>query len=96
VMLVAVMPLNVTVLVPCVDPKPDPAIVIEAPTAPDVGLRLEMFGAALATWGAMSRARSAMSRDTPILTRDVIRDLQAVKLSAVAIANVGRLTSGTS
>jgi hypothetical protein len=39
---VAVVPLNVTVLVPCVAPKPDPAIVTEAPTAPDVGDKLVM------------------------------------------------------
>jgi hypothetical protein len=40
---VAAVPLNVTVLVPCVAPKPDPAIVTEAPTAPEVGKRLVML-----------------------------------------------------
>ena len=34
---VAVTPLNVTVLVPCVDPKFVPVIVTDAPTAPLVG-----------------------------------------------------------
>ena len=43
---VAVVPLNVTVLVPCVAPKFVPVIVIDAPTAPDVGLRLVIVGVA--------------------------------------------------
>jgi hypothetical protein len=43
---VAVVPLNFTVLVPWVVPKFDPATVTEAPTAPDVGVRLVMLGAA--------------------------------------------------
>jgi hypothetical protein len=38
------IPLNVTVLVPCADPKFVPAIVIDAPTAPDVGDKLVMLG----------------------------------------------------
>ena len=43
---VAVTPLNVTVLVPWVDPKPLPEIVTEVPTFPEVGDRLLIFGAA--------------------------------------------------
>ena len=35
---VAAVPLNVTVLVPCVAPKFVPAIVTEVPTGPDVDL----------------------------------------------------------
>jgi hypothetical protein len=45
---VAVVPLNLTVLVPCVVPKPVPVIVTDAPTAPDVGDKLEIVGAASA------------------------------------------------
>jgi hypothetical protein len=41
---VAVVPLNFTVLVPCELPKPLPAIVTDAPTAPDVGERLLILG----------------------------------------------------
>jgi hypothetical protein len=41
---VAVVPLNLTVLVPCVAPKFAPAIVTVAPTNPDVGFRLVMLG----------------------------------------------------
>jgi hypothetical protein len=46
---VAAVPLNVTVLVPCVAPKLAPAIVTEVPTAPEVGLRVEMLGAGTVT-----------------------------------------------
>jgi len=42
---VAVVPLNCTVLVPCVAPKFAPAIVTDVPTSPDVGFRLVMLGA---------------------------------------------------
>jgi hypothetical protein len=42
---VAVVPLKVIVLVPCVVPKFVPVTVTEAPTAPVVGDRLEIVGA---------------------------------------------------
>jgi hypothetical protein len=42
---VPAVPLNVTVLVPCEDPKLVPAIVTAVPTAPDVGLSTVMLGA---------------------------------------------------
>lgn len=41
---VADAPLNVTVLVPCVDPKLAPVIVTDDPTGPVAGLRLVMDG----------------------------------------------------
>jgi hypothetical protein len=44
VIAVAVVVLNFTVLVPCVEPKPVPVIVTDAPTAPVVGDRLVMLG----------------------------------------------------
>ncbi|SRR6266403_2684085 len=40
----AVVPLNLTVLVPCVDPNVVPVIVTEAPTAPDVTDKLVIAG----------------------------------------------------
>jgi hypothetical protein len=43
---VATVPLNVTVLAPCVVPKFAPVIVIDAPTAPDVGEIVVMLGVA--------------------------------------------------
>src|SRR5262245_17682592 len=42
----AVVPLKVTVLVPCVAPKLVPVIVTAAPTAPLVGLRVVIVGVA--------------------------------------------------
>lgn len=53
--MVAVVPLNLTVLLPCVDPKLDPAMVMEAPTAPEDGERLVILGAATARLGANDR-----------------------------------------
>jgi hypothetical protein len=41
---VAAVPLNVTVLLPCVAPKFVPVMVTCAPAAPAVGLVLVMFG----------------------------------------------------
>jgi hypothetical protein len=46
VLIVAVVPLNFTVLLPWVVPKFEPATMTEAPTAPDIGVRLVMLGAA--------------------------------------------------
>ncbi|MGA8296612.1 MAG: hypothetical protein WB770_06185, partial [Acidimicrobiales bacterium] len=44
VVTVAAVPLNVTVLVPCVDPKFVPVIVTAVPTGPEVVERLVMLG----------------------------------------------------
>jgi hypothetical protein len=41
---VATVPLNVTVLVPCVAPKLVPVIVTDVPTIPEFGLRLVILG----------------------------------------------------
>ncbi len=43
---VAAVPLNVTVLVPFVDPKFVPVIVTAVPTGPELGDRLVMLGCA--------------------------------------------------
>src|SRR5882762_9125386 len=43
---VAVVPLNFTVLVPCVEPKLLPVMVTDVPTGPVVGERFVMLGAA--------------------------------------------------
>src|SRR5258706_9040450 len=45
---IAAVPLNLTVLLPCVAPKFAPVIVTEAPANPDVGFRLAMLGAGTA------------------------------------------------
>jgi hypothetical protein len=58
---VADVPLNLTVLLPCVEPKPDPEIVTEAPTAPEVGVRLVIAGAA-ATLLKLKRDKAQRNR----------------------------------
>src|SRR6266849_591072 len=45
----AAVPLNVTLLVPCVGPKFAPLIVTDAPTNPEVGLKVVMLGAGTVT-----------------------------------------------
>jgi len=54
---VAAVPLNFTVLVPCVAPKFAPVIVTDAPTNPDVGFRLVMLGGVLPAPPALKDAR---------------------------------------
>ena len=49
VIVVAVVVLNFTVLVPWVEPKLFPVMVTDAPTAPELGVRLVMFGEAAFT-----------------------------------------------
>jgi hypothetical protein len=46
---VAAVPLNVTVLVPCEEPKFVPVIVTDVPTGPDVGFKLVMLGTGTTT-----------------------------------------------
>lgn len=55
---VAAVPLNATVLVPCVDPKFVPVTVTEVPTGPDVGDKLVMLGPPVVT-----------VNETPLLAR---------------------------
>jgi hypothetical protein len=55
----AVVPLNCTVLVPWVDPKFVPVIVTEAPTAPELGERLVIVGAACAPMAKKKEQASA-------------------------------------
>jgi hypothetical protein len=60
---VAVVPLNLTVLVPCVEPKPLPAIVTELPIAPVEGVRLVILGAAKAKMAVDTERKKAKNRD---------------------------------
>ncbi|PYU04640.1 MAG: hypothetical protein DMG33_13380 [Acidobacteria bacterium] len=46
---VAVAPLKLTVLAPCVAPKFAPLIVTEVPTGPEAGERLVMLGTGMVT-----------------------------------------------
>src|SRR5258708_14170813 len=61
---VAAVPLNVTVLVPCVPPKFAPVIVTGVPIAPDVGFRLVMLGGGCAT----VKLKPLLWRSPPVTT----------------------------
>src|SRR5260221_9060953 len=52
--IVALLPPKVTVLVPWVAPKPEPAMVTEVPIGPDAGVRLVIDGATTVTSGLIS------------------------------------------
>jgi hypothetical protein len=80
---VAVIPLNVTVLVPCVEPKFAPVIVTDAPAAPGVGDRLLMLGvgrtvkltALLAAPPAVTTTLPLVAPDGTVATIDVALQL---------------------
>jgi hypothetical protein len=79
------VPLNETVLVPCVVPKLVPPIVTEAPMAPDNGLRLVIFG-----WTpTINRAPLLTSPPTVITTFPVAAPLGTGTTMLVALQLVG-------
>jgi len=85
---VAAVPLNFTVLVPCVVPKFVPVIVTVAPTAPEVGERLVIVGgAALPTTGAQTIARKIRIGDS----KEVIRDERFIRKPSLYRLNVFKL-----
>jgi hypothetical protein len=59
VIVVAVVPLNLTVFVPWLLPKPLPVIVTEIPAPPEVGDKLVILGAAIASVGSKKKTRNA-------------------------------------
>src|SRR5947209_2406324 len=62
----AVVPLNVTVLVPCIVPKFAPAIVTGVPTAPDDGVTLVRLG------GLGSGSVKTTSAEGTLISPDVL------------------------
>jgi hypothetical protein len=83
---VPAVPLNFTVLVPCVAPKLVPVIVTEVPTGPDVGLRLVMLGTADVTVKL-----TPLLATPPIVTTTfpVVAPLGTVTIMLVALQPVG-------
>jgi hypothetical protein len=84
---VAITPLNVTVLVPGVAPKFEPAIVTDVPTAPEVGARLEIAGETAKLTPLLDlplTATTIFPLDAPLGTGTTI----CVLLQSVAAANV--------
>lgn len=75
----AVVLLNLTVLVPCVDPKLVPAMVIEAPIAPEDGVRVEIVGAAEAGFDAKQNTVNETKRAHKYRIRRFMDNPQAVE-----------------
>ena len=76
---------NVTVLVPCVDPKLLPVIVTDVPTAPEVGFRLAILGGSVEfpgveldaqpyTESATMRRHRALSQTSPHTPTFIFRE----------------------
>jgi hypothetical protein len=87
---VAAIPLNFTVLAPCVAPKFTPEIATEVPTTPDVGFRLVMLGT-----GTVTRKLTPLLATPPTVTTTLpevapagtaVTMLVALQLVAVAVA----------
>jgi hypothetical protein len=78
---VAVVPLNLTVLVPCVLPKLEPAIVTDVPTAPVFGVRLVTLGAGATVKGLLLLA----TPETVTITLPLVAPLGTVVVIAVEV-----------
>lgn len=86
---VAAVPLKVTVLEPCVEPKFDPLTVTDVPTFPDVGLRPVMFGKVPTINRAVLLASPPTVTTTlPVVAPDGTETTMAVELQLVGVAAV--------
>jgi hypothetical protein len=89
---VAAVPLNVTVLPPCVDPKFVPVIVTGVPTGPLLTLKLEIAGDGLTPFTVKLRPLEAMPATVtttfPVVAPAGTDILMVVSLQAVATAGV--------
>jgi hypothetical protein len=85
---VAVVPLNFTVLVPCVAPKFAPAIVTDVPTNPDAGFKLVMLGAGTVTvkLTPLLAAPPTATTTFPVVAPAGTVAVMLVALHAVAVA----------
>src|SRR5213594_4178173 len=86
----AAVPLNVTVLVPCVAPKFAPAIVTDVPTNPDVGFKLVMLGAGTVTvkLTPLLAAPPTVTTTFPVVAPAGTGTTMLVALQLVAVAAV--------
>jgi len=84
---VVAIPLNVTLLVPCVEPKFVPVIVTTPPTGPEVGFILEMLGGgATVKFTPLLAILSTVTTTFPVVAAagTVVVRLVAVQLITVA------------
>jgi hypothetical protein len=87
VVTVAAVPLNVTVLEPCDDPKVVPVMVIDAPTAPEVALRLVMAGITV-NGDPLLAAPNTLTTTLPVVAAAGTATVMLVALQALAAAAV--------
>jgi hypothetical protein len=66
------VPLSEIVLVPWVDPKLEPAIVISALTGPEVGAILDIFGACAPVWCPQNQKKESDAKKT------ILRNLKLI------------------
>src|SRR5204863_246011 len=86
---VVTVPLNATVLVPCVAPKFVPAIVTAVPTGPDVGLSVLIDGGTVTVNGTLLLARPPTVTTTfPVVAPLGTATAMLVALQAVGVATV--------
>jgi len=86
---VAVVPLNFTVLLPCVEPKLVPVIVTEEPTAPEVVDKLEMLGVARTVKLTPLLVHALeLTKTLPVVVPDGTMTVMLVALQLVGVAAV--------
>lgn len=85
---VAVIPLNVTVLVPCAEPKLLPEIVTSVLGEPDVGFRLEMLCGKIAKLTPLLATPATVTTTLPVVVPAGTGATMAVALQLVGVANV--------
>src|SRR5204863_2002132 len=86
---VVTVPLNATVLVPCVAPKFAPVIVTDVPTGPDVGLSVAIEGGTVTVKGTPLLAMSPTVTTTlPVVAPVGTGTVKLVALQLVGVATV--------
>jgi hypothetical protein len=83
----ASVPLKVTVLVPCVEPKLVPVMVIDVPTAPELGLRLVMLGVTVKLTALLAKAPT-VTTTLPVVAPAGTGVVMLVSLQLVGIDGV--------
>jgi hypothetical protein len=87
---VATVPLNVTVLVPCVAPKFAPAIVTDAPASPEVGFKLVILGVAVPSLG-LGELAGEINPAQPAKVRQAIARTQRTTRDRLAFSEFARV-----
>src|SRR2546423_556530 len=86
---VAAVPLKVTVLVPCVDPKFVPEIVTELPSNPELGFKFVMAGVGMTVKATPLLATPfAVTTMLPVVAPDGTVTTMLVALQLVAVAAI--------